>query len=138
MDSNHKREVCFLLGRGGEILYADFSASPFTLPDSRKRWQVIWKNRQHLVEVGHSHPVGTSRFSSEDETTMNALDRALGRSLRYSVVAPTEMRVREGDTEYKPGTEPWWTGLMRLASGMECIGHAGSNGNNKGEKQWQF
>jgi len=52
---------------------------------------------------------------------MAALDSALGRALRYMVVAP---RVAIGKTA--PGAtetvvpEPWWAGLLRLASGMSA------------------
>ncbi|MBW2458668.1 MAG: hypothetical protein JRI68_29490 [Deltaproteobacteria bacterium] len=37
--------------------------------------------------IAHSHPMGPVAFSQEDQTTMSALDSALGRRLRFSVVA---------------------------------------------------
>jgi hypothetical protein len=112
------REVCFLIDKHGAILWADASTSPVALPDSRTRWEAIWARRDVLVEIAHSHPAGPSAFSHEDETTMAALDDALGRRLRYSVVAPrvTIARVNGATLEIDP--EPWWTGLLRLASGM--------------------
>src|SRR5688572_9424092 len=79
-----KREVCFLIGHGGAILWADIATSPLAMPDSRVRFEAIWAHRALLEEITHSHPVGPRAFSHEDETTMDALDRALGRRLRYS------------------------------------------------------
>ena len=50
---------------------------------------------------------------------MAALDAALGRALIYSVVAPDGRVVRgaDGASRVEP-SEPWWTDLLRLASGM--------------------
>ena len=116
------REVLFLIGEGDTILWSDASESPVALPDSRARWEAIWSRRDRIVEIAHSHPVGPLAFSREDETTMAALVSGLGRSLRFSVVAPTGMVRCEG-TEYRNATivqepEPWWTTVLRLASGM--------------------
>src|SRR5688572_21324871 len=113
------REVLFLLGRGGVILWSDASTSPVALPDSRARWEKIWELRDELEEIAHSHPHGPLAFSNEDETTMAALTSALGKTLRFSVVAPSGMVVRAADQTSRVENEPWWTGLLRLASGME-------------------
>lgn len=138
------REVCLLIGRGDRILWSDASASPVWLPDSRERWDAIWRHRAELTEIAHSHPVGPLAFSGEDETTMAALAAALGWSPQFSVVAPGGMirrcaprRVADGtaqpqpqpqqpespesiDTLLLPPAEPWWAGLLRLASGMRA------------------
>lgn len=115
----NKREVCFLLGRDGAILWCDASDSPVALPDSRTRWEAIWTRREEIEEIAHSHPVGPSVFSHEDETTMDALTTALGRRLRYTVVSPGGVRLKDqhGD-ERMLSDEPWWAPLMRAASGM--------------------
>jgi hypothetical protein len=112
------REVCFLISRDGSLLWADASRSPVALPDSRERWEAIWTLRDELHEVAHSHPMGPSAFSAEDESTMAALDSALGRVLRYSVVAPRRMIARDHGETFPVEIEPWWAGLLRLASGM--------------------
>jgi hypothetical protein len=115
------REVCFLIGRDNAVLYADASTSAAALPDSRARWEAIWRHRDELEAIVHSHPVGPSAFSAEDESTMAAIDSALGRPMRYCVVAPRVTIARQGldapTTKLDP--EPWWAGLLRLASGMK-------------------
>jgi hypothetical protein len=112
------REVCFLIGRDGTVLWSDASTSPVWLPDSRARWEAIWRLRAELEEIAHSHPVGPLGFSAEDETTMEALTVALGRPLRFSVVAPDGRVVREHGRDVLVLEEPAWTALLRAASGM--------------------
>ncbi len=112
------REVFFLIGRGGAVLWADASTSPTRLPDSRARWDAIWERRDDIEEIAHSHPVGPLAFSKEDETTMEALESGLGKALRFSVVAPDGMVAREGGAETKIDIEPWWAELLRRASGI--------------------
>ena len=112
------REVCFLIGRGDTVLYADASNSPAALPDSRARWEAIWRHRDELEAIVHSHPVGPAAFSAEDESTMAAVDSALGKPMRYCVVAPRVTIVRIATATEQLHPEPWWAGLLRLASGM--------------------
>lgn len=113
------REVCLLIGEGGRVLWADVGDSPAALPDARSRWEALWARREELVEVTHTHPVGPLAFSSEDTTTMSAVDAALGRPLTWSVVAPTGMvRISAGGDAEVEHNEPWWTALLRAASGM--------------------
>ena len=112
-------EVCFLIGRGGAIVWADASDSGAALPDSRARWEAIWRHRGELDAIAHSHPLGPAAFSPEDESTMRAIDGALGRELRYYVVAPRQTIGRTGARTEVVTPEPWWAGLLRLASGMK-------------------
>jgi hypothetical protein len=112
------REVCLLIGRDNEVLWSDESDSPVRLPDSRERWEAIWQLRNELAEVAHSHPEGPLGFSAEDETTMAALTSALGRPLRFSVVAPGGMVQRVGGRDLLVAEEPWWAEPLRQASGM--------------------
>ena len=114
-----RREVCFLIGDGEQVLWADASDSPTALPDSRARWEAIWSHRDELAEIAHSHPNGPEQFSQEDEETMAALVSALGKVPRFSVVAPTGVIVREDGKDGIRVNEPWWVHLMRLASGMK-------------------
>jgi hypothetical protein len=112
------REVCLLIGRDGQILWSEASDSPVLLPDSRARWEAIWRLRAELEEIAHSHPVGPLGFSAEDETTMEALLGALGRPVRFSVVAPEGMVVRRGGEDLPIKDEPAWAEPLRRASGM--------------------
>jgi len=114
------REVCFLVGRGDAILHADASDSPTALPDSRARWEAIWRLRDELEVIAHSHPVGPAAFSDEDRSTMAALDSALGRPVRYIVVAPEVTIVSDGHAgeTIQISPEPWWASLLRTASGL--------------------
>jgi hypothetical protein len=113
------REICFLIGPDDSILWGDASDSPIALPDSRRRWEEIWLRRDAIEEVAHSHPGGPPGFSAEDASTMAAIDAALGRSLRYSVVSPAGMvRNARQDEGVAGGGEPWWADLMRVASGI--------------------
>ena len=117
--TDRRREACFLIGRGGAVLWADVSTSPFALPDSRARWEAIWRMRDELEEIAHSHPCGPLAFSHEDETTMEALRSALGRPLAFSVVAPQGMIRTDGGPATRVEGEPFWAALLRLASFME-------------------
>jgi hypothetical protein len=116
------REVFFLIGRGGALLFADASDDPTQLPDSERRWRAIWRHRDEIESLAHSHPVGPLAFSEEDRTTMSALEAALGKVLTFSVIAPDGMLSRTGGDEQQIHDEPWWAPLLRLASGIEPSG----------------
>ncbi len=130
-------EVFFLIGKGDVILWSDVGANAGSLPDSRARWEAIWSNRDQIEELAHSHPMGPLAFSHEDTTTMEALEAALGRPLRFSVVAPGGIIVRQNGVDEivrlmpasadinegrsacgTPQEEPWWAALLRRASGF--------------------
>lgn len=122
MTKHAMREVCFLVGRGEAILWADASDSPSALEDSRARWEAIWRHREDIEVIAHSHPNGPAAFSAEDLSTMAALDSALGKLVRYIVVAPHVTIARRGDSTDEVIPEPWWAALLRLASGMQKEG----------------
>ncbi len=111
-------EVFFLIGPDDVVLYRDEGRSPTFLPDSRARWEAIWAARDVLVEIAHSHPLGPLAFSAEDESTMSALESALGRPLTFSVVTPSGMIRRNSGTECAVQTEPPWAAELRSQSGM--------------------
>lgn len=113
-----KREVCFLIGAGDLVLWSDTSTSPLALPDSRERWEAIWQRRAELVEIAHSHPLGPEQFSAEDVSTMRALDDAMGRRCRFSLVTPTQYLVRGEADEAIAAPPPPWVESLRRASGL--------------------
>jgi hypothetical protein len=114
------REVFFIIGREGGVLWSDVGPSAAALPDRRERWDAIWRLREEIEELVHSHPAGPLGFSHEDETTMEALTAGLGRPLCFSVVAPRGTIRRQNGADVLVGLEdePWWSGLLRRASGM--------------------
>ncbi len=115
------REVLFLIGADETVLWEESSESAIALPDARERWEAIWSRRDVLVAIVHSHPVGPSAFSVEDETTMAAVERALGRPLRWLVLSPHGLRARAeavADDEIVT-PDPPWADRLRRASRME-------------------
>jgi hypothetical protein len=114
------REVCFLIGEHEQLLWSDVG-SVAALPDSPARWQAIWQLRDQLVEIAHSHPLGPLAFSAEDETTMAALTAALGRALRFSVVAPSGMVARVDGCDVRVADEPKWADDLRRQSRMREV-----------------
>jgi hypothetical protein len=112
-------EVCFLIGEDGEVLWSDVGEGPLAIADSAARWHAIWSRRDQLAEIAHSHPLGPLEFSHEDETTMKALTLALGRALRFSVVAPNGMIRRIGGETMRVVDEPGWAERLRRESNME-------------------
>lgn len=119
------REQFFLVGANEEVLYRDAGDSALSIPDSRARWEAIWEHRERLVELAHSHPVGPLAFSREDETTMAALETALGRKLVFSVVAPRGMIRRQDGKDEIVSSEPEWARELRRVSGMRLRGESG-------------
>src|SRR5262252_8348379 len=103
------REVLYLIGAGGAVLWCDVGESAIAIADSRARWEAIWMRRADIVEIAHSHPVGPRAFSNEDETTMSAISAALGRAPRFSVVAPGGMIARVDGADVIVNEEPDWT-----------------------------
>ncbi len=120
LDTRGMREVFFVIGRRGAVLWSDAGESAAALPDRRERWDVIWRHRDEIEELAHSHPGGPLGFSHEDETTMEALTAGLGRDLCFSVVAPNGTVRRQNGSDVVVGLadEPWWASLLRRASGM--------------------
>jgi hypothetical protein len=117
------REVFFIVGRRGAILWSDAGTTAAAIPDKRERWDAIWRLRDEIEELAHSHPMGPLAFSHEDETTMQALTAGLGRDLCFSVVAPggTVRRQNGKDVHVGLDEEPWWASLLRGASGMNGV-----------------
>jgi hypothetical protein len=113
-----KREVFFVIGANDTVLWSDASESPIALPDSRARWEAIWSRRSELVELCHSHPLGPEAFSAEDVSTMKALDDALGRRLRFSLVTPERYLVRTSSDGVELAEAPAWVAALRAASGI--------------------
>lgn len=66
------------------------------LPDSRDLWEVLWEHRaDEGLGYAHSHP-GSGRSAASpsltDVTTFDAVERALGRHLRWWITSSTYLR----------------------------------------------
>lgn len=110
------REVFLIVGRGDAVLWSDASDSALALPDSRARWEAIWRHRAELELIVHSHPVGPHAFSAEDESTMAAVESALGKRLTWAVLSPKGLLVRRDGVDATATEVPWWAALLGLAS----------------------
>ena len=113
-----EREVLFLLDGEDEVLWSDVGTA-WALDDSRLRWEAIWERRALLAAIAHSHPGGPLAFSGIDRKTMSTLDGALGRPLRYLVVAPGGTLASCAGVEETVEPEPAWAARLRAESGME-------------------
>lgn len=113
-----RAEVCFLVGRGDVVLWSDRSDSPTAMPDRRARWEAIWRWREELVLIAHSHPVGPLEASHEDLETAQAVEDGLGRELGWVIVAPEGSILVGAEGWFRLEDEPWWTSLLRDVSGM--------------------
>jgi hypothetical protein len=112
-----------MLVTDGGVVWADRSDDPSRLPDSRGRWSAIWKHRDALQVIAHTHPHGPLAFSATDRTTMDGLDAALGHAQTYAVVAPSGTIWRRDGEQWRSdddpeADEPWWVDLIRWASGI--------------------
>ncbi len=112
------REVCFILV-GDQILRIYFG-SRLAIPDSRDRWNVIWKHRKKISEIAHTHPGGMLRFSPTDLTTMEAVEAGIGRRLAWSIATRDGYLLRSGARIKVRFEDPWWLKPLReLSFGVE-------------------
>lgn len=87
-------ETAMVFTESGAILYwHDIDGrTENSIPDSRKLWDVLWRCRDHLGGVAHSHPWnGPSAPSYTDLTTFRAIEAALGRKLLWPIVTMTHV-----------------------------------------------
>ena len=108
------REICFILV-GDRILRVYFG-SRASIPDSRDRWQIIWDHRAEITEIAHSHPGNFLDFSSEDLTTMQAIEAGLGRKLIWSIITQKGFLSRDDGKDTHRTDSPWWLEFMRKLS----------------------
>ncbi len=108
------REVCFLVVQD-KILRAYFGSAT-SIPDERERWEIIWKHRDEITEIVHSHPGGFFDFSHEDLTTMEAVEAGTGKKFTWSIVTKTGFLSRKDGKDHRRGDSPWWLDLIRRLS----------------------
>ncbi len=111
------REVCFLLA--GERVLGVYAGSQAAIPDSRSRWNDIWRHRRRITEIVHTHPGNMLAFSGEDLATMDAVEAGTGRIYTWSIVTHDGYLSRvgaRGRTDRKRDDHPMWLGLLRAMS----------------------
>ena len=108
------REVCFILVED-KILRVYFGSAT-KVPDSRKRWEVIWRHRDEITEIAHSHPGEFLDFSHEDLTTMEAVEAGTGKAFTWSIITKSGFLSRKGSEDNRREDSPWWLELMRTLS----------------------
>ena len=108
------REVCFILVED-RILRAYFG-SQTGIPDERERWEVIWRYRNEITEIAHSHPGEFLDFSHEDLTTMEAVEAGTAKMFVWSIVTKHGFLSRKAGQDNRREDLPWWLELMRKLS----------------------
>lgn len=108
------REVCFILIQD-KILRAYFGSAT-SIPDERERWDIIWRHRDEITEIVHSHPGEFLDFSHEDLTTMQAVEAGTGKSFVWSIVTQSGFLSRSGGLDQRRHDSPWWLDLLRKLS----------------------
>lgn len=108
------REVCFVLV-SDKILRVYFGSST-KIPDLRERWEIIWEHRQEITEIAHSHPGEFLDFSTEDLTTMQAVEAGTGKAFTWSIVTESGLLSRREGCATRREDSPWWLDLMRMLS----------------------
>jgi hypothetical protein len=114
------REVCFILVED-KILRAYFGSAT-KIPDNRERWEIIWQHRNEITEIAHSHPGEFLDFSSEDLTTMEAVEAGVGKTFTWSIITKNGFLSRYGDRDTRRDDFPWWLDLLRTLSYAESRG----------------
>jgi|ERR1051326_4259260 hypothetical protein len=108
------REVCFILVQD-KILRVYFGSAT-RIPDERERWETIWRYRDEITEIAHSHPGDFLDFSHEDLTTMEAVEAGTGKSFTWSIVTQRGLLSRKDGQDSPREDSPWWLDLMRRLS----------------------
>ena len=89
------RETAAVIGRHEEVLYwhAPLCCTMVAIPDTRTLWEVLWRHRDEILGVAHTHPgSGQPRPSQEDLTTFAACEAGLGRRLQWWILTADQAR----------------------------------------------
>ena len=119
------REVCFILAED-RILRVYFGSST-KIPDNRERWETIWRHRNEITEIAHSHPGEFLDFSQEDLTTMEAVEAGTGKTFTWSIITKNGFLSRRGNRDARRDDSPWWLELLRTLSYVESRGSRTTN-----------
>ena len=108
------REVCFILV-ADKILRVYFGSATL-VPDNRERWDAIWRHRDEITEIAHTHPAEFLDFSHEDLTTMEAIEAGTGKRFTWSIITRKGFLSRDNGRDVHREDCPWWLELIRTLS----------------------
>lgn len=102
------REVLGLWGKG-RCLGLFTSNNPFQINDDPIVWETIWKNRDDIEQIVHTHPLGPNGFSSTDYLSMGGIVMGLGKTIEFWLISPS--RVFSQQVGFHQGTIQMGLGL---------------------------
>jgi hypothetical protein len=119
-------EAAVLIDKIGHAIYwhAPIDRTIASIPDSHDLWATIWKNRENLGGIAHSHPgSGKPGPSHTDLTTFAAIEAGLGKRLDWWITSKDCLIIIRWSTDekkysysnvlwYKPN---WLGGLRRIS-----------------------
>lgn len=138
------KEAGLVIGLNNEVVY-EFTPpqrSSSYLPDkvakwdvsveeSPSLWHVLWRHRDSLAGFAHSHPGSGKPFPSvTDLTTFHAVERGLGRRLKWWIASSSNLVLIEWEDDPKIDEwggsywsesvqEPHWTTRLRELSALQ-------------------
>lgn len=118
-----------VLKGGGLFWHVPGDRTAGSLPDSRALWDVFWENRDLVEGFAHSHPgKGIPGPSHTDITTFEAVERGLGRKLKWWIITEDHVglckRLRRSRQDPREGywrvellrpDQPWLEELRRVS-----------------------
>lgn len=88
-------EVAMIFDQKGHVIFwlSPNDSSGCYIPDSQVLWDRVWRNRDRVGGIAHTHPwTGRACPSNTDVTTWSAIERGLGKNLLWPIVTMTEVR----------------------------------------------
>lgn len=121
-------ETAAVIGPGDTVIHMHEppGRSISYLPDSQSLWDVSWENKMSLVGIAHTHPgSGYPGPSRTDLTTFEAMEKGLGRRLKWWILSSTHSILLEWNPVnpgydvtsfiFPPAEPPWMLELRRLS-----------------------
>jgi len=122
-------EDAAVVGKDGTVVYwhSPENRSYGFIPDSRKLWDVIWEGRASIDGIAHTHPGrGYPNPSKTDLTTFEAVEKGIGRRIKWWILSADSSVLLEWSDEFSGGydvtsymtveREPGWMAALRARS----------------------
>lgn len=120
-------EAAAVVWRDGSVtLHEPDGRSAASIPDTRSLWDLCFGGRDRLAGIAHTHPgSGYPSPSREDLTTFAAMEKGLGRRIRWWILSRDSSVLLERSpknpgydvTDFlTPDDEPAWMEVLRAAS----------------------